>query len=289
MKKNSPQKPPPVGEVIRRTIGTDLTIRDRVSVQVIQKGKLVPLSPKAEALLDPSRKYNRQRDGNRFDVGIAEWENIAKQVLEKAGLPSDPRMQYYDIKGGCYSTKGRLPDFSGFNPSHQTEYPDGDLVAYVKSEGYAEYTASEWYAAQILYLINKVRYCIEKNIMGDAAFYAAKLGYLAHEARFKEIHEPLTLRGMAHDKGSRSPKPPRRNLALENYIAYRRRDRDLTFEDFCEELRTRDDGDPLVHGNTEICSDPKNDRLMVYDGRNERSYSFRTLERYWKGPRGRAK
>ena len=183
MKKKIPPKstPPPSG-VERYTVGSGLT-----------EIEMVRITPSPDTI--PIIEEFFRRDFT-FSGSINIFEKWAVQILQDAGLPTDPNV-FYSIPDGIPAkpSEGRIPAGTG------------TLDALVKVWGYKERADKGWYAAEILSRAARLRKILSRikvdpeaarNEADALAFFACDLGLLVYEAiGFKFRYEPPAIVGLA--------------------------------------------------------------------------------------------
>ena len=185
MKKKIPPKstPPPSG-VERHTVGSGLTKFEKIRV-----------TPSPETI--PIIESFFRRDFT-FSGSINIFEKWAVQILQDAGLPTDPNVIY------------GIPD--GIPAKHLGERISGrtgtgTLNELVRARGSREREHKEWYAAEILSVAARLRKMLSRikvdleaarNEADALASFACDLGLLVYEAiGFKFRYETPAIVGLA--------------------------------------------------------------------------------------------
>jgi len=148
--------------------------------------------------------------------------------------------------------------------------PDGK-----KDKGDQERIALKWYARRVLRAASTVRSLMDRGRSWDAVHSAVDLGELLGERDVREYYGR---------KGAK-PKPPRSCTPLRKYIHLRRRrDPDLTFEDFWDEMTTYDVSVETleIDDDTEIYYEEDGEKLIAdKPGKKKKELARSTVLAYW--------
>lgn len=156
-----------------------------------------------------------------FDRVSKKLETLAKQILESAGLPSDPAVSYLVTPDGAWAVVDDQMYFAA--ELHNADLPLDLTVPFC---GYPSDSA-EGYAARILMLLQKARRQQEAGSIDEAMALAFGVGELANEAGMKDLFEADFIAGgkvragghQAHEKvhGTEEEKAARRDAYLQEY------------------------------------------------------------------------
>jgi len=129
---------------------------------------------------------------NSFEGEIAPAIGAAKRILERAGLPADPRGLYTIPQGDPIPMPTTLAESKELL-SRPGVKEIGGLLPLVMARGYRERVDSEWYAAEILWTAGAVRGTMADGVREDGQLrqgiawsvlsLAAELGELVGEAK----------------------------------------------------------------------------------------------------------
>ncbi|MCZ4263020.1 MULTISPECIES: hypothetical protein [Limimaricola] len=118
-----------------------------------------------------------------FDRVSRKLEMLAKQILESAGLPSDPAVSYLVTPDGAWAV---VDDQMYLDAElHNADLPLDLAVPFC---GYPSDSA-EGYAARVLMLLQKARRQQKAGSIDEAMALAFEVGALANEAGMKDLFE----------------------------------------------------------------------------------------------------
>lgn len=177
-----------------------------------------------------------------------EVERLKDLFARLSSAPSDP---FVEMEAELRAFLGA----AGFpiDPTEGDKFPFRSHITEELSK--AERISGPWYAAAILDELGYRRWALSVGDVKGAELAACESVNLYREFEGKILYEDDILRGKAVREGSRQKKPERRIVELEKYIHFRRKDEELTYKKFKEELENTEDGDHLEWRNFQFWLD----------------------------------